>query len=1172
MKEKINSPNILYKRCLFYIIFISGIIEINLYNYFNTFKLLSGNIILVTEEGLKYLNLESNNITSIEDFTVNEEDLKYISLIQLPLEEEGYILCKIQNYLYVINKEANKIIEKKNIDEILKKYVNLVLYKSKNNILYCFLNFINNEQKIKIISYQIDLGSNIILKEDFQIIENEDNIEILSNNRAISCEIMYSSNYTENELLICFTQDYNQKMLTATAFDPEKNLTYKYRTICEEQSKDITFIKSIVTQNKIISFVCYIKGTWGIQCILYDSKDNLWSNSIKLTSTILGDQSFINLGYLNDKKEYYLIFYYIYNTIYFFRFDEKFDLKYSNNEGKCFYNYEITQCNDSQNEYYSSLSLIEDKLFIYIKCFDDKDLQIIKLKDECNTNFEYSEFNIDKTSLLYSTLLSLSSNLSSSISSSILNPSSYLSSSSFFSTSFPSLLNFISSSSLLNSYSSILKSHMPLLPFSSNLESPSEKKSKNIEFYVENDRNIAKSNKTKEEIKNDLLNIIEEIEIGKIYEIKGNDYNISIIPLKEANKIQSTFIELSICEEILKRQYNLPSKEILTILQVGIDKKNDKALTNQVEYEIFNEKKEKLDLSYCKNVPIKVNYEIKDKSLINQSMVAYYSDLGIDIFDSKDSFFNDICYPFTNSISDIILKDRILDIYQNYSLCDNNCEYELINITDMIVTCSCQIKTEMNFEVTKPVFSEIILETFENSNFGVMKCYNLVFRLKNKFSNIGFLLFLILIIFHIPLFIYYIIYGIKPIIIFINEEMKKYNYTIKVLASPTIKKINSNSPNKERNKSTKNLISKFNRSIYKLEQNKDNKLLSLKTNHTEFNQDKLKIINIKNHNNNNNNSIFSSMRSLKKVNKSLFIKKNLKINRNKQNNFRKNKMINLYIKNTNLKENNWTCPGYYNLIQMDSNNSINHIPPKSKYILDNYDYENAIKYDKRDFWRIYYICLLSKSNILNTFFFKSRIEIQSLRITLFIFNYSCDFSLNALFYLNQKISDKYHYKGDYLYWFTLINNITISIFSTIFGFALVLCLGLLTNSKEDIEILFKREEEKMRNNKKYKVNNKTKKMIYIKLMNIFKILKIKIIYYICIEFLIMLLFFYYITAFCEVYKYTQVSWILDSVVSLFLSIITEFITSFFNSIIYIISIQYKIKPLYKFAIFFYGLG
>ena len=45
-------------------------------------------------------------------------------------------------------------------------------------------------------------------------------------------------------------------------------------------------------------------------------------------------------------------------------------------------------------------------------------------------------------------------------------------------------------------------------------------------------------------------------------------------------------------------------------------------------------------------------------------MVNYYSDLGIDIFNSKDSFFNDICYPFSNENSDIILKDRILDIYK----------------------------------------------------------------------------------------------------------------------------------------------------------------------------------------------------------------------------------------------------------------------------------------------------------------------------------------------------------------------------------------------------------------------------------------------------------------------------------------------------------------------------
>ena len=76
---------------------------------------------------------------------------------------------------------------------------------------------------------------------------------------------------------------------------------------------------------------------------------------------------------------------------------------------------------------------------------------------------------------------------------------------------------------------------------------------------------------------------------------------------------------------------------------------------------------------------------------------------------------------------------------------------------------------------------------------------------------------------------------------------------------------------------------------------------------------------------------------------------------------------------------------------------------ESNYLLNNYDYEEAINNEKRNFFRIYYICLLSKENIINTFFFKSSLESHPLRISIFIFNYSCDFALNTLFYLNQNI-------------------------------------------------------------------------------------------------------------------------------------------------------------------------
>ena len=271
-------------------------------------------------------------------------------------------------------------------------------------------------------------------------------------------------------------------------------------------------------------------------------------------------------------------------------------------------------------------------------------------------------------------------------------------------------------------------------------------------------------------------------------------------------------------------------------------------------------------------------------------------------------------------------------------------------------------------------------------------------------------------------------------------------------------------------------------------------------------------------------------------------------------------------------EKNKKCPGYYNLIQISSKNEENNDPPDSLYILDNYDYECAIKYEKRHFWRIFYICFLSFENILNTFFFKTPLEIQSLRLILFFFSYISDLALNALFYLNQNISDKYHYQGDNLYLFSLLNNLTISISSTIFSYVLVKALNCLNNSKDSIEDLFRYHENIMRKDKKYKVSNDDIIKIYKNLDSIYRILKIKIVFYIIIEFILLLFFFYYITAFCEVYKNTQISWLSDSLVSFLMSILFEIAMSFLVASFYMISIKYRFKSLYSIVMFFYNLG
>ena len=175
---------------------------------------------------------------------------------------------------------------------------------------------------------------------------------------------------------------------------------------------------------------------------------------------------------------------------------------------------------------------------------------------------------------------------------------------------------------------------------------------------------------------------------------------------------------------------------------------------------------------------------------------------------------------------------------------------------------------------------------------------------------------------------------------------------------------------------------------------------------------------------------------------------------------------------------------------------------------------------------------------------------------MFIFNNACDFALNAFFYTTEKISDKYHCDKDNLLWFTLLNNIIISLSSALFSSLLVILFNMLTHSKKAIKELIK-----------------TKNLIYINMIKefqkIYKYLKTKIILYIFFEFSLLLFFFYYVTGFCIVYKKSQIDWLLDGLVSTFISILIKLLISFIILIFYLISLKYKIKIIYNIFIFTY---
>ena len=79
----------------------------------------------------------------------------------------------------------------------------------------------------------------------------------------------------------------------------------------------------------------------------------------------------------------------------------------------------------------------------------------------------------------------------------------------------------------------------------------------------------------------------------------------------------------------------------------------------------------------CDGEKVKINYKMKKNYEIIQK-IEKFSKFGIDILDFDSPFFNDICSEdiIIQNNEFLNLEERINNLYVNYSICDNNCEYE----------------------------------------------------------------------------------------------------------------------------------------------------------------------------------------------------------------------------------------------------------------------------------------------------------------------------------------------------------------------------------------------------------------------------------------------------------------------------------------------------------------
>ena len=181
------------------------------------------------------------------------------------------------------------------------------------------------------------------------------------------------------------------------------------------------------------------------------------------------------------------------------------------------------------------------------------------------------------------------------------------------------------------------------------------------------------------------IDILTEIDIGKNYEIKGDNFFLRIRPTNGSLFSKSTYINFDECEKTLRSYYNISNTNILTFLQLELENADINSLINQIEYEIYNDKRQKLNLSICKDTNIQIYYAIKDNSYLDISSISHFKELGS---------------PYSDSNNDVILEDRIKYYFQNFSLCDAGCEYNTINIENKTIVCNCKVKNNISTKIT----------------------------------------------------------------------------------------------------------------------------------------------------------------------------------------------------------------------------------------------------------------------------------------------------------------------------------------------------------------------------------------------------------------------------------------------------------------------------------------
>ena len=604
---------------------------------------------------------------------------------------------------------------------------------------------------------------------------------------------------------------------------------------------------------------------------------------------------------------------------------------------------------------------------------------------------------------------------------------------------------------------------------------------------------------------------------NQIVNYTNNDYSLVIYKnnscIKELS-LKIPKIDFNNCYNKIKRFYNISGDLIIAILDKYIG--NENPITSYILFNPLNG--EKINTSeICKDETIIMKENILFFPGVDPSLIKFFADQGINVFNVSDKFYVDICFRYKSpNKKDIPLNYRLKLFFPNISLCDDGCISKGVDLKTMESICHCPFtEFSKNILVSNTLkYVGILGDVFsfiEESSFGVLFCYKNIFIYEYFKKCIGGFIIMVIIIFQtICVLVYF----------FRNKfEVKKYIFIL----------------NNSYIQSFKNLQMKKSETNYKNKFTKDSIMTSL----TKKNIKKK------------SNNIFSSNKSLiktKKIKNILSISGSHNLSKlNSMNDTSNKKMIRSSFyssKHLEIINNRKFTDKFRSSDQADIN--------FKKYLstdLDEMDFDYVVEKDKRGFCSFFFESLKKKQLTLNTFFVTNNIKPKSLKIIVLLLTIDFYCLFNSFMFNESYIKDLYNDDDTSFFSFvnrSLANSIYVLIITKIIK-ELILCYFF---EEKKIKGIFRRGKYKPR---------KIKMDIVIFIQKMEKYYN----YFIITSYFITLVSWLYISCFNDVYYYSQNEWIKSS---FFFFIIVEIISIFISlleTILRYLSICSKNEKIFK---------